>query len=137
MVMLGIAAKRSHGLTAALTLTGLAASFLSIFAVAPLVPRQVTSLLLMDAYALFYLGLIVASAAVVAVLSYQYFAKYDGQREELYVLLVLATLGCGVLVISVHFASFLLGLEVLSISLYGMVGYFTDRRQALKPPSST
>ena len=132
VVMLGIAAKRSQKLAAGLTLTGLAASFVSVFAVAPLVPRQVTSLLLIDRYALFYLGLIIASAAVVAVLSYRYFAKYDGQREELYLLLVLATLGCEVLVTSIHFASFLLGLEVLSISLYGMVAYFTDRGQSLE-----
>ena len=131
-VMLGIAVKRSHEMTAALTLIGLAASFLSVFAVTSLVPRQVTSLLLVDRYALFYLGLISASAAVVAVLSYQYFAKHDGQREEVYLLLVLATLGCGVLVTSVHFVSFLLGLEVLSISLYGMIAYFTGRAQALE-----
>jgi len=131
-VMLGIAAKRSHALAAGLTLTGLAASFLSVFTVAPLVPRQVTSLLLIDGYALFYLGLIIASAAAVAVLSYQYFAKHDGQREELYLLLVLATLGCGVLVTSIHFVSVLLGLEILSISLYGMVAYFTDRGHALE-----
>lgn len=132
VVMLGIAAKRSHALTAGLTLAGFAASLLSIFASAPLVPRQVTSLLLVDRYALFYIGLIIASAAAVAVLSYQYFAKHDGQREELYLLLVLSTLGCGVLVTSVHFASLLLGLEILSISLYGMVAYFTSRRQALE-----
>ena len=132
VVMLGIAVKRSHELTAGLTLTGLAVSFLSVCAVVRLAPRQVTSLLLIDKYALFYLGLIIASAAAVAVLSYQYFAKHDGHREELYLLLVLATLGCGVLVTSVHFASFLLGLEVLSISLYGMIAYFTDRGQALE-----
>ena len=131
-VMLGIAVKRSHQMTAALTLIGLAASFLSVLAVASLVPRQVTSLLLVDRYALFYLGLITSSAAVVAVLSYQYFAKHDGQREEVYLLLVLATLGCGVLVTSVHFVSFLLGLEVLSISLYGMIAYCTGRAQALE-----
>jgi len=132
VVMLGIAVKRSHVLTAGLTLTGLAASFLSIFAAAPLVPRQASSLLLIDRYALFYLGLIIASTAAVAVLSYQYFAKREGQHEELYLLLVLATLGCGVLVTSVHFVSFLLGLEILSISLYGMVAYFTTRGQALE-----
>ena len=132
VVMLGIAVKRSHALTATLTIIGLAASFVSIFAAAPLAPRPVTSLLFVDTYALFYLGLIIASAAAVAVLSYPYFAKHDGQREELYLLLVLATVGCGVLVTSVHFVSFLLGLEILSISLYGMVAYFTVRDQALE-----
>ena len=132
LVMLGIAVKRSHRLTVGLTLTGFAASFVSVLGVAAVVPRQVTSLLLIDRYALFYLGLIIPSAAAIAVLSYQYFAKHDSHREELYLLLVLATLGCGVLVTSVHFASFLLGLEILSVSLYGMVSYFTDRGQALE-----
>ena len=132
VVMLGIAAKRSHELTATLTLAGLGASLLSICAAVPVVPWRVSSLLLIDGYALFYLGLIIASAAAVAALSYQYFAKHDGQREELYLLLVLATLGCGVLATSVHFVSFLLGLEILSVSLYGMVAYITSRGQALE-----
>ena len=131
-VMLGIAAKRSHALTAALTLTGLTAAFVSIGAAVPLVPRQVTSLLLVDGYALVYMGLIIASAAAVAVLSYQYFENHDGHREELYLLLLLATLGCAVLVASIHFVSFLLGLEILSVSLYAMIAYFKDREQALE-----
>jgi NADH-quinone oxidoreductase subunit N len=132
VVMLGIAVRRSHAVTAALTLAGLAAAFVSIWAAAPLVPSQVTSLLLIDRYALFYMGLIIASAAAVAALSYHYFENHGGQREELYLLLLLATLGCVVLVASVHFVSFLLGLEILSVSLYGMVAYFTDRERPLE-----
>jgi NADH-quinone oxidoreductase subunit N len=131
-VMLGIAAKRSHALTATLTLAGLAAAFLSIWAAAPLVPRQVTSLLLIDQYALLYLGLIIASAAAVAALCYQYFENREERREELYLLLLLATLGCAVLVTSIHLVSFLLGLEILSISLYAMVAYFKGREEALE-----
>jgi len=132
VVMLGIAFRRSPALAVGLTLAGLTAAFVSIWAAAPVVPRQVTPLLLVDNYALFYIGLIVASAAAVAVLSWQYFEEHEGQREELYLLLLLATLGCAVLVASSHFASFLLGLEVLSVSLYGMLAYLTDRKVALE-----
>src|SRR5580693_3819613 len=132
VVMLGIAFKRDPALAAGLTLAGLTAAFVSILAAASAVPRQVTPLLLVDKYALFYTGLILASAAVVTVLSYQYFESHEGQREELYLLLLLATLGCAVLVASSHFASFILGLEVLSVSLYGMVAYLTDRKRALE-----
>jgi NADH-quinone oxidoreductase subunit N len=92
----------------------------------------VTSLLLVDRYALFYMGLIIASAAAVAALSYRYFESHDGHSEELYLLLVIATLGCMVLVASSHFVSFLLGLEILSISLYAMVAYVKDRKLALE-----
>lgn len=132
VVMLGIAVKRNHALTVGLTLAGLTAAFLSIWAAAPLAPRQVTSLLLVDGYALFYTGLIIASSAAVAVLSYQYFENHDGHREELYLLLLIASLGCGVLVASSHFVSFVLGLETLSISLYAMVAYLKDREAALE-----
>src|SRR5271169_3097319 len=108
VVMLTIAAKRNHALVAGLTLIGLSAAFTSIWAAVPLVPRQVTSLLLVDRYALFYIGLITASAAAVAVLSYPYFKHRDVHREELYLLLLFATLGCAVMVASSHFVSFLL-----------------------------
>jgi NADH-quinone oxidoreductase subunit N len=132
IVMLGIACKRSHALAAALTLFGLAAAFILIPAALPLAPRQVTSLLLVDRYALFYIGLIIASAAVVTVFSYQYFENHGGHREELYLLLLLATLGCAVLVASTHFVSFLLGLEILSVSLYAMIAYLKDGAFALE-----
>jgi len=132
IVMLGIACKRSHALAAALTLVGLAAAFISIAVVEPLAPRQVTSLLVMDRYALFYIGLIIFSAAAVAVFSYKYFEDHGGQREELYLLLLLATLGCAVLVASSHFVSLVLGLEILSVSLYAMVAYLKDDESALE-----
>ncbi len=132
VLMLGIACKRDAALAAGLTLAGLASAFVSLWIAVSAAPRQVTSLLLIDRYALFYTGLVIASAAVVTVLSYQYFEKHEGQREELYVLLLIATLGCVVLVTSSHFASFILGLEVLSVSLYGMVAYLTEQRRALE-----
>jgi NADH-quinone oxidoreductase subunit N len=131
-VMLAIAFKRSHALAAGLTLAGLAAALVSLFAASPLAPRQVTPLLLVDQFALFYMGLIIISAAAVAVLSYEYLEKHDADREELYLLLLLATLGCAVLVASTHFVSFLLALEILSISLYAMVAYLKDQKLALE-----
>jgi NADH-quinone oxidoreductase subunit N len=132
VVMLGIAFKRSPAFAAGLTLAGLAGAFLSIFAAVPLAPRPITSLLLVDRFALFYMGLIIASAAVVAVLSYDYFKNLDEHREELYLLLLIATAGCVVLVASTHFVSFLLGLEILSVSLYALIAYLKDREQAVE-----
>ena len=79
VVMLGIAVKRSHELTAGLTLTGLAASFLSVCAVAPLVPRQVTSLLLIDRLCSVLPGADHCfGRRLWQCCRYQYFAKHDG-----------------------------------------------------------
>lgn len=132
VVMLGIAFKRSHALAAGLTLVGLTVAFISIFAAVTRAPRQVTSLLLVDRFALFFMGLIIASAAYVAVLSFEFFKNKAIHQEELYLLLLLATMGCAVLVASTHFVALLLALEILSVSLYAMVAYLKDRSQALE-----
>ncbi len=132
LTMLSIAFTRHHALAAGLTVAGFVAAFLSVFAIVPYVPRHVTTLLMMDRYALFYMAVLIASAVTVAVLSYPYFEKHDGHREELYVLLSIATLGCMVLVASSHLMSFFLGLEILSVSLYGMIAYLKERKQSLE-----
>lgn len=131
-VMLLIAVVRSHRWTVGLTVLGLAAAFFSLFVSLRVAPRPVTPLLLVDRYALFYIGLIVAGAAAVALFSYDYFEKKEGRREEFYVLLLVATLGAAVLASSSHFASFFLGLETLSIPLFAMNAYLPDRKRPLE-----
>jgi NADH-quinone oxidoreductase subunit N len=130
--LLVIAIRRSQIATVGLTLGGLTLAFVSLFAASPAAPRQVTSLLRMDGYALFYIGLLLATAFVVAVLSYGYLRDQRHPREEFYVLLLMATLGSAVLVCSSHFASFFLGLEILSVALYALIAYLRDRKLCIE-----
>jgi NADH-quinone oxidoreductase subunit N len=122
--LLGIAWRRSHAASAWICAVALAACVATLFVAAPAAPRAVTPLLLIDGYALFYTGLVALSALAVALLSYGYLRERSEQPcEEYYALLLLATLGAAVIVASNHFASFFLGLETLSISLLGLIGY--------------
>ncbi len=123
VVMLAVAVRRSHALSALLTLVGLGVAFASLRIAVGAAPRQVTPLLVIDDYALFYMGLIVAASMAVVLLSYSYFEKIEGERDELYILMLAATLGSMVLVASSHFVSLFLGLELLSVPLYGMIAY--------------
>jgi NADH-quinone oxidoreductase subunit N len=132
LVMVGIAIRRNHLLALLLTLAGLTAAFASLWFATPLSPRQVTPLVIVDRFALFYIALNLSSCFVVAVLAYSYLEKQKEQREELYVLLLTATLGSGVLVVSNHFASFFLGLEILSVSLYALIAYLRARSLPLE-----
>jgi len=129
VVMLAAAFYRHPRPVMMLTLAGLVLSFASLFLSQGIGSRQVTALLVLDHYALFFIGLIVAATFVVAVLCYRYFGGSESRHEALYILLLLAALGGGVLVASSHFASFLLGLELLSISLFALIAYprFTER----------
>lgn len=123
VVMLAIAVRRSHRLTAGLTLLGLAIALGTMAIARSQIPRSVTPLLIVDSYALFFVGLILTACIAIVILSYSYFNKQSGPSEEFYVLILLATVGSCVLVESSHFASFFLGLETLSISLYSLIAY--------------
>jgi NADH-quinone oxidoreductase subunit N len=125
VVMVAAAVSRSHAVTFGLTLAALAAGFCSIFFIHP---RQVTALLIMDDYALFFMGLITASSFAIALLAYGYLEKREGNREEFYILLLVATLGAMVLAAASHFASLFLGLEVLSVALYALIAYLHARQ---------
>lgn len=132
VVMISAALRRRHALATVLTLIGLAVTFASLWPAAELAPRQVGPLLVIDGYALFYIGLIVAAAFAVVVLSHGYFKRQSEYVEELYILLLVAVLGSAVLVASDHFVSFFLGLEILSVALYALNAYLRRRSEPLE-----
>lgn len=132
LVMVAIAIVRNHALSLWITLIGLAASFASLWPIARLLPRPITVLLILDRYSVFYFGLILAATFVVSILSYDYLKMHAEHREELYVLLNVAALGSMVLVASSHFVSFFLGLEILSVALYGLSAYLADYRRSVE-----
>jgi NADH-quinone oxidoreductase subunit N len=132
IVMLVIAFRRGHLTVCILALAGLALSFLSIFPVMRVSPQEITPLMIIDRYSLFYTGLIIVAAFFVSLLSFGYLSNRRGNREEYYLILVLATLGSAVLTASRHFASFFLGLEILSVSLYVLIAYYRDAEKNLE-----
>lgn len=123
VVMLVIAFHRSHRLTAALSALGLAIALASIPFAATTVTRTVTPLLAVDGFSLFFVALILLAALAVVALSYDHLAGIDARREELYLLVLIATLGAAVLVGSIHYATLLLGLETLSVALFALTAY--------------
>ncbi|MES2884265.1 MAG: NADH-quinone oxidoreductase subunit NuoN [Pseudomonadota bacterium] len=134
-IMLFIAWGRRYHVTGALTILGMNLALLSL----PLLwlynngqPVQITPLLVLDGYALFYSGLILAAALGVLTLCGAYFESYEGNREELYLLLLMSTMGAVVMAMSRHFAGFFIGLELMSIPLYAMVAYPTKDSRALE-----
>jgi NADH-quinone oxidoreductase subunit N len=127
IAMLAVAVRRHHLVTAVVSVCGLGAAFVSLWPAESVSPRPVTTLLTVDPYGLFYMGLILAASIGTVLLAYGYFEKCEGDHDEFYILLLVATLGSEVLVTSSHFVSLFLGLELLSVALYGMISYLQER----------
>jgi NADH-quinone oxidoreductase subunit N len=132
LAMLAIAIQRNHLVVAAMTLIGIGASLLSLTFAASAIPRQLTSLLIFDSYSVIYMALILCAAAFVVLFSYDYLKRRHEHREEFYLLILLATTGAMVLVVSRHFISLFLGLELLSVSLYALISYIRSKTVSIE-----
>jgi NADH-quinone oxidoreductase subunit N len=142
--MLAVAVKRNHTLTFICTLTTLAAAFLSVLYIWPAAagaqsvpfkaPHPIGDLFLIDRFGCYFQALILLSAFVVTLFSQISLKKLfpEKRKEEYYLLLLLATLGGASMVISTHFLSFFIGLEILNISLYTLISYYRERPKAIE-----
>jgi NADH-quinone oxidoreductase subunit N len=132
VIMLVISIHRNHLVTAILTMLSFIVASFFTYNVSAVVQWTIGDLLIIDQYALFYMGLIFTASFVIAILSYGYLNGREGNLEEYYLLLLTATLGSSILVASNHFITLFLGLEVLSVSLYTLITYLRGGEQGIE-----
>lgn len=123
LILVVVAFRRNHALTAALTFGALIAGLVTLPAAYASTRGGITAVLVVDGYGLLIMGLVLGATAAVSVLSYAYLEGGTENPEEYYVLLLCACLGSMIVVCSSHFASFFLGLELLNVSLYALIAY--------------
>lgn len=119
LLMLQIAARRDERLTAASSSLALLLA-LAACGIAPAADR-ITALLCFDAYARSLQSLMIAAGLAVNLLLHDYQHRRKTPCAEMHLLLLLAVLGAAVLGGARHAAAVLLGLEIMTIALYGMI----------------
>ncbi|MDP3366076.1 MAG: NADH-quinone oxidoreductase subunit NuoN, partial [Pseudomonas sp.] len=100
-------------------------------------PLEVTPLLLIDTFACYYMALVLAASLACVTLIHAYLGGesgkgYPGNREELYLLVLLSAAGGLVLVSAQHLAGLFIGLELLSVPTYGMIAYAFFNKRSLE-----
>lgn len=130
-VLLGIAWRRDHTVTVAVSVLGLGLALIAQAFAWQVIPLH-TLLLEFDGLALLAGLLILASTLACAILSHAYLESFHERREEFYVLLLCAAAGGMVLAASRHLASLFIGLELLSMPLYGMLAYAFHEQRSLE-----
>ncbi len=122
VLLLQIAFRRGLKLTAGITLLTFLVCLFFLFYIVNL-NHQTTPLLLVDQLSTFFSIVFVLCAGITTFISYEYWENRAGRNDEFFLLLILATMGSLVLAYATHLASFILGLELMGIALYGLIAY--------------
>jgi NADH-quinone oxidoreductase subunit N len=123
VIMIVVSVLRNYEVVYGFSIFSLLMAFASIFFIVPSIPHLIDPLFIIDIYSLFFLGIIILSALLVAMLSYDYIKRLEGVREEYYIILFTSTIGASLLAVANHFILFFLGIETLSISLYILIAF--------------
>lgn len=132
VVMLSIAWRRNHFLNATLTVVGLNLALASLWFVGQAGAMDVTPLLRVDPYAMFYSGLVIVASLATCTFACHWLSTYPDNKDEFYLLLLIAALGGIVLACANHLASLFIGIELLSLPLFGLIGYAFRQRRSLE-----
>jgi NADH-quinone oxidoreductase subunit N len=132
VIMIVISVLRNYKVVYGFSVFAFLAAFASIFFILPAVPHTIEPLFILDAYSLFFLGIIIISALIVTLLSFEYIKQLEGVREEYYIIIFTSTLGAALLAVANHFILFFLGIETLSISLYILIAFQRSKSNSIE-----
>ena len=136
VVMLGVSIKRTHSIAFWLSIATLLVSLFTLNYAFESTPsggsHDLLNIVSVGNIQVFFYALFLLAALFTALIAHSYLDKRMAQCEEFYILLLTATAGAMVLASASHFVSFILGLEIISISLYAMIAYPRDARAPLE-----
>ncbi|EPS5420915.1 NADH-quinone oxidoreductase subunit NuoN [Klebsiella michiganensis] len=132
VVMLSIAWRRNHFLNATLSVLGLNAALISLWFVGQNGAMDVTPLIRVDGYAMLYTGLVLLASLATCTFAYPWLEGYKDNKEEFYLLVLIAALGGILLAGANHLAALFLGIELISLPLFGLVGYAFRQKRSLE-----
>ncbi|MGG4691562.1 NADH-quinone oxidoreductase subunit NuoN [Proteus mirabilis] len=132
VVMLSIAWRRDHFTIATLTATGFIIALGSLYYVNALGVVDVTTLYHVDGYSSFFTALTIIAGLGTVAFAYPWLEGYQDNKEEFYMLVAIAVIG-GILLSSAHhLASMFIGIELLTLPLFGLIGYAFQQRLSLE-----
>nr|WP_157990037.1 NADH-quinone oxidoreductase subunit NuoN [Candidatus Erwinia haradaeae] len=132
MMMLSIGVKRDHRINATMAIVGLNVALFSLYFVAQVGEVDITPVLRVDGYFIFYASLVILVSLCTCVFAYPWLSSIQKNREEFYILLIISTLGGVFLSSANHLASLFIGMEVMSLPICGLVGYVCERSRSLE-----
>ncbi len=79
-----------------------------------------------------YTGLVLLASLATCTFAYPWLEGYKDNKEEFYLLVLIAALGGILLAGANHLAALFLGIELISLPLFGLVGYAFRQKRSLE-----
>lgn len=93
-------------------------------------PARFQTVLALDGFALFFNGIVCTSTALALLLSAGYVRRQGTEVGEYYVLMLFAAVGMMLMAAALDLLVVFLGLELMSLCLYVLAGFFRDRPES-------
>jgi NADH-quinone oxidoreductase subunit N len=119
--------RNTGGAASLVSLLGIAATVVSCILLWDRVEVGFNGMLVLDKFSLFSNILFLAGTALTIFISSGYLQRESGSRSEYYLLLLTSTLGMMLMAAGTDLIVIFLGLELMSISLYILVGFFRTK----------
>ncbi|MGP1945188.1 MAG: NADH-quinone oxidoreductase subunit NuoN [Arsenophonus sp. ET-KM2-MAG3] len=123
IMMLSIAWRRHDLINPTLTISCFIIILIIFYLIGDRLPVEVTSLIYIDKYSLFYSALILIASIGTSIYAYRWLSEYPDNKEEFYLLLSIAVTGGILLSMANHLATLFIGIELISLPLFGLIGY--------------
>ncbi|URJ23801.1 NADH-quinone oxidoreductase subunit NuoN [Blochmannia endosymbiont of Camponotus sp.] len=133
IIMLSIAYRRNLFLHTSLTIFGFSLAIVSIGLVWDQKARDILQLMCVDNFSILYIILVLVSGLSSSVLAYKWLLMYPSKnRDEFYLLLLISSIGGILLATTNHLVILFLGMELISLPLFGLIGYSFFKKFSLE-----
>lgn len=133
-ILLSIAYNRNNFFHAVLTIVGLCSAMISLVIIWNYQDTyNFCELIYIDNFVIFYTMLILISSTLSVFLAYKWLLRYLNNRiDEFYLLLLVSSIGGILLTMTNHLVILFLSLELLSLPLFGLIGYSLFNKYSLE-----
>lgn len=131
LLLIKISFKRNNFTSLIITIWGFILTIISIFYTKNN-NFPINYLFLNDMYSNFYTIVLICNNIITCLISYKWLSNLKYNKDEFYLLIIISTIGSIVLLNSNSFISMLVGIELISIPIFGLISYNIKSKYSLE-----
>ncbi|QJC34642.1 NADH-quinone oxidoreductase subunit N [Enterobacteriaceae endosymbiont of Donacia crassipes] len=130
-LLIKIIIKRDNIISLSITIIGFIFTIISLFYIQN-DNFFINNLFLQDKYSIFYKIILLFHNMLICLLAYKWLSVIKYNKDEFYLLIIISTIGSLVLLDSNNLISMLIGIELISIPIFGLIFYNLKLKYALE-----